>query len=108
MVVTDKKRGGKRPGSGRKGKDEEMRLIRLIDRAVDDEGWIRIYRAVVARAQAGDVMAAKELADRRFGKVTEKMELSGNAKKPLVTKHDYSNLPTDELARQYTEKTRKA
>ena len=77
------KNGGARQGAGRKRKDEENRLARLLDAAVNDDDFITIFRTMAARAKAGDVQAAKELTDRRFGKVSDKHEVSGTDGGPL-------------------------
>lgn len=77
------KSGGARVRSGRKRKDEEDRLLRLLDKAVGDDDFVTIFRVMAARAKAGDVQAAKELTDRRFGKVTDRHEVSGKDGEPI-------------------------
>ena len=71
------KHGGARPNSGRKSKREEDKLTSLFDAAITEEDLIAAFKAVVRSAKLGNVQALKELLDRRFGKVVDKTEVTG-------------------------------
>ena len=43
-----------------------------------------IALAMIMKAKAGDVAAAKEAMDSAFGKITDKQELTGAEGKPLI------------------------
>lgn len=77
-------RGGKRPGSGRKSKAEELGLSGLLDSV-----WpIADRRAVISvlhkRAMDGNEKAAALLLAYAYGKPTERHELSNPDGSPLV------------------------
>ena len=79
-------KGGKRIGAGRKKgfaakTAEEARRV-LSEMLV---GKIRpIAEALIARAEAGDVVAAKELFDRAWGKSVQSTEISAKDGNPAV------------------------
>ena len=78
--------GGKRIGAGRKKgfaakNAEEAR--RMLSEMLTDK--IKpIAEALIARAESGDVVAAKELFDRAWGKSLQSTEISGRGGKPAV------------------------
>ena len=79
-------KGGKRIGAGRKkgfaakNAEEAHRVLSemLISKIKP------IAEALIARAEAGDVVAAKELFDRAWGKSMQSTEISGKDGKPVV------------------------
>ena len=79
-------RGGYREGAGRKqgyaAKSAEEARRKLSDMLISE---IKpIAEALIARAKAGDVVAAKELFDRAWGKSLQSTEISGKDGKPAV------------------------
>jgi len=56
------------------GQARTLALVRLLDEAIDPERWLRIIRALASRAEKGDVRAAEELLDRRFGRAPSAIE----------------------------------
>ena len=79
-------KGGKRIGAGRKkgfaAKNAEQARQVLSEMLV---GKIKpIAEALIARAEAGDVVAAKELFDRAWGKSMQSTEISGKDGKPAI------------------------
>ncbi len=79
-------RGGYRLGAGRKkgfaAKNAEDARRMLSEMLVSK---IRpIAEALIARAEAGDVVAAKELFDRAWGKSLQSTEISGKDGNPAV------------------------
>ena len=79
-------KGGKRIGAGRKvgfaakNAEEARRVLSemLIDKIKP------IAEALIARAEAGDVVAAKELFDRAWGKSVQSTEISGKNGNPAI------------------------
>lgn len=77
MVKSKAKKGGPRPGAGRPvasttletQKQREM-LVKLLKPRIK-----RIFEALAEKAEQGDVMAAKELFDRAWGKATQTVEV---------------------------------
>lgn len=85
-------RGGKRDGAGRKTKAEEAGLAALIDSAVSDADWIEIFKKAAANAKRGNVVAARFIAEYRFGRPTERHEISGADGGPIkVMPFDYAS-----------------
>src|SRR3972149_4862543 len=62
------KRGGTRPGAGRKSIAEEAGLANLIDSAVTQKDWKIIFQKASEQAKKGNTIAARFLAEYRFGK----------------------------------------
>ena len=93
-------RGGYRAGAGRKQgfaakNAEEAR--RILSEMVMDE--IKpIGKALITKAKKGDVVAARELFDRAFGKSsqTTKIDLT-DERKPIPILDDLSNMTDEEL-----------
>ena len=79
-------RGGYRPNAGRKkgfaakNAEEARRVLSamLVDKIKP------IAEALIARAEAGDVVASKELFDRAWGKSLQATEISGKNGNPAV------------------------
>lgn len=79
-------RGGHRAGAGRKkgfaakNAEEARRVLSemLVSKIKP------IAEALIARAEAGDVVAAKELFDRAWGKSMQSTEISGKDGKPAI------------------------
>jgi hypothetical protein len=77
-VVDDKKNhGGRRQGSGRKSKAEEMGLVALLNECWTLAQRKKCIRKLATLAREGDMDAIKLLMAYAFGKPTEKRELSG-------------------------------
>lgn len=61
----EKKRGGVRPGAGRKKRDEEKSVIELLDKIIDKE---LVATELLKRIKAGDARAMTLYFNYRFGK----------------------------------------
>ena len=61
----EKKRGGVRPGAGRKKRDEEKSVIELLDKIIDKE---LVANELLKRIKAGDARAMTLYFNYRFGK----------------------------------------
>ena len=62
-----------------------------INRALaqhDGQKLRTIAEKLIAQAEAGDIQAIKELADRLDGKPAQQVQLSGDADAPLVITHE--------------------
>jgi hypothetical protein len=70
-------KGGKREGAGRKPKDAELKELELIDSAINQDDWARLYKVIFEKAMKGDMMASRLVLDRRWGKAKEHIEHSG-------------------------------
>lgn len=72
--------GGARPGSGRKPKAEEIKLIETMDAiAAPDEAWRKLWEV----CKTGDVQALKTWLSYRFGIPKQKLELTGEDGGPI-------------------------
>lgn len=60
----------------------------------DGEKLRKIAEMIVSKAEAGDLMAARELMDRLDGKPKQQVELSGDAENPL---HIFTHAAADLL-----------
>jgi hypothetical protein len=69
---------GNKASPGRKPKAVEDDFIVLIDKAVKPEDWIEILDKAVVLAKRGDSRAREWLTERRFGKVKDQVEHSGD------------------------------
>jgi len=79
------KRGGKRPGAGRKKGSKDPKTIQaeilknlLIQEVVKEKA--PLIRALISKGKKGDVSALREIFDRVLGKVKEEMDLNITAK----------------------------
>jgi hypothetical protein len=61
------KRGGRRPGAGRRKNVEIARVRALAAQAVSDEDWIAILKGLADEAQYGNVRCAELLMSYAFG-----------------------------------------
>lgn len=84
--------GGKRVGSGRKSKAEELGMADIIDAAVSSDDWRDIFSKAKEQAKDGDKSAREWLTDRHFGKVIEK-----RINKELDKDDSFDDLTEDEL-----------
>lgn len=71
------KRGGARPGAGRKSKAEEMGLAALLDECWTLEDRKACVRSLAVKAKAGDEHAINTLFAYTWGRPKEKVEQSG-------------------------------
>lgn len=69
--------------SGRKSKAEEAGVAELIDSAVTAEDWRVIFRKLRDKAKRGDILATRLLAEYRFGKPHQSVELTGRGGGPV-------------------------
>lgn len=70
-------------------------LLELMVEVEDGEGQLakrlrKIARALITKAEAGDVGAIKEIADRTDGRPAQSLTVGGDADNPLQHKHDVS------------------
>lgn len=56
-----------------------MKEIKLIDSAASPEDWNKVFAAIMAKAQEGDVKAAVFVFERRFGKPRQTVDISGDS-----------------------------
>jgi hypothetical protein len=89
-------RGGKREGSGRKSKAEEMGLPALIEEVIGDEGKKLLVKGIFSKAQQGSFLHQQLLMHYIYGKPTDKLDLTsgGNALetiKHVIEFRDYSD-----------------
>lgn len=77
------KRGGARPGAGRKSKAELLGLPALLEECWTDADRRATLRALAAKASKGDMEAIKLLMAYAYGKPTERKEVSGPSGGPI-------------------------
>ena len=76
--------GGARPGAGRKPAAVKLQMQQLLDAAISESDWVAIFKKHKEQAIAGDVKSATFLADRKFGKPKESLEVSSDAPLPIL------------------------
>ena len=69
-------KGGKREGSGRKSKAEELGLPALIDEVIGDEGKRTIIKKLFEKAKSGSYLHQQLLMAYMYGKPQEKVDLT--------------------------------
>lgn len=84
MADGRKNNGGKRPGAGRKPKEIQQDVIRLLDDAWPQEQREAAIKKMAELASGGDVRALTLLLAYRFGKPLEKHEVMGGAGEALL------------------------
>lgn len=72
--------GGKRAGSGRKTKAEEMGLPRLIEDVIGEEGKRSIIEKIHEQAKAGSFNHQQLLMQYIFGKPQDEIDITSNGK----------------------------
>lgn len=75
-------RGGKRTGAGRKSKAEELDLQVKLD-PMEDDFLIALHKQI----KKGHPLALKMFAEYRFGKPTDKVDLTSNGQ-TIDAKHE--------------------
>jgi hypothetical protein len=70
-----KEHGGKRNGSGRKPKADELRLIETIKESISDNDFGQIWKVVADKAKKGSPTHIKILFEYFYGKPKESMTL---------------------------------
>lgn len=76
-------RGGKREGSGRKSKAEELELQGKLDPMEGD-----FLKSLHTQIKKGNAVALKMYAEYRFGKPTDKVDLTSNGQTVGEIKHE--------------------
>jgi hypothetical protein len=66
--------GGKREGSGRKTKADELRLLETIKEAVSDNDFGQIWKAIADKAKKGSPSHIKILFEYFYGKPKETIQ----------------------------------
>lgn len=79
-----KKNGGKRTGSGRKSKAEEMGLAALLDKCWTKADREACIKTLAKDAKAGDKEAVKILMAYTFGKPKESVEIKGEIEHKVI------------------------
>jgi thioredoxin-like negative regulator of GroEL len=84
------KRGGTRPGAGRpvstatlEAQLQRELLVKALEPHIE-----AITKALVKKAKAGDVQAAKELFDRAWGKAPQNLDLTSKGRPLLIDTAD--------------------
>lgn len=77
------KNGGKRTGSGRKSKAEELGLQQLLDECWTTDDRRACLKALAKEARLGDKEATKLLMAYAYGKPKERHEITGADGQPL-------------------------
>jgi hypothetical protein len=92
-------RGGKRQGAGRKAKSNELTLKELLDAGWSDTRKGKAIRAQVELAEKGDTKAFLALMAYRYGRPTERHEVTGADGTSLIpAKPDIASEDFDFLA----------
>lgn len=87
------KRGGARPGSGRKSKADEIKLVEMMDSILTpQEAWEKL-----AEFAQTDIVALKLWMEYRFGKPKQQVDVTTNG--------DSVNIPTAIAVTVHTPKT---
>lgn len=84
--------------SGRKSRAQEAGLDALIDSAVSQKDWKEIFLKASSMAKRGDIPSARFLAEYRFGKPNQKIEMTGGGGGPLVIQYvnDWRNVADED------------
>lgn len=91
------KKGGARPGSGRRPLHVEADLQALMDAAWPDADRRAVVRALHEKALNGSVAAATALLDRALGKPIERQMVDREANDTLKISVEYADVePADE------------
>lgn len=101
------RKGKSAPNSGRKADKDIAELQRVMDKALDFEERVEIFRVMGARARSGDSGAAKLVLGYLYGTPVQRAEITGAGGGPIEMKHDLDDLrklSADELIRLYREK----
>jgi len=62
-----------------KGRPPVIPLIKeMIEKIIGEEGIDDILQALIARAKKGDVLAAREILDRYYGKAKQNVDVTSN------------------------------
>jgi hypothetical protein len=69
--------GGPRPGAGRKTDAEIARCRELIAKAVTDQDWLDIFKALLASSKRGNFRSAELLMRYAFGVPPQAHEVTG-------------------------------
>ena len=85
MAGVKKKSGGRRAGAGRKPKAQEDALTALIDEAWPDAQKLKAFRKHAEQAEDGDVKSFLALLNYRYGKPTERHDLTSNGESLTFT-----------------------
>lgn len=85
------KRGGARPGSGRKPNHVEADLRALMDLAFSGDERIAVVAALIESAKNGNVQAATALLDRALGKPIEYQVQTREADDVLKIRVEYTD-----------------
>ncbi len=86
-----KNNGGSRPGSGRRPKADELKLIEQMDAVLAPED---VWQKVASLCKQGDMQALKTWIEYRYGKPKQSMDLTTDGDKltdftvTLVNKQD--------------------
>jgi hypothetical protein len=80
MAGTPGQSGGKREGSGRKSKAEELQLPAMIEEIAGDEGKKEVLKKILDQAKAGSFNHQQLFMAYAFGKPTEKIDLTSKGK----------------------------
>jgi hypothetical protein len=79
-------RGGKREGSGRKSKAEEMGLPALIEEVIGDEGKKLLVKGIFSKAQQGSFLHQQLLMHYIYGKPQDNINVDLEAEvKHVIT-----------------------
>lgn len=78
--------GGRRPGSGRKSKAEELKLAETIDQALGADWVHAILNKLHAEAIKGSYQHAQLLLAYKYGKPQDKVDVTTNGKDLPTTK----------------------
>lgn len=81
-------RGGKREGSGRKSKAEELGLPVLIEECIGEKGKRLIVEKIYTQAKGGSFPHQQMLMQYMFGKPTDKVDLTSNGNTLQDIKHE--------------------
>jgi len=92
------KSGGKRDGSGRKSKAEELRLAEAIDLALGDDWTKDLLTKIHEAAKKGSFQHAQLLLAYKYGKPQDKVDLTTKGEKieagtKEIVFRDYGNKP---------------
>lgn len=93
-----KKRGGARPGAGRKRKTEEEEIKRAFLQGWPESDRIQTIEVMGHRARAGDVKAATLLMNYAYGRPIERQVISGESGEAIRIEVAYADLDPAEAA----------
>jgi len=83
MPSQNTKRGGRRPGAGRKRAAAMLEIETLISQATTKADWLMIIKKLVTMAKGGDVKAIKLLLEYAYGKPKQMIEHTTPGDQPL-------------------------